>query len=95
MDGPRRVKMPVDSSGSVVISINFSHDCTHVLYAQLVQTGSALLLLQVYNMLGFTLYSKDTGDGRAVRHKLYRYAMEVWSVPMLFSPFSFLINWPA
>ena len=56
MGGPHRVKMPVDSSGSVVISINVSHDCTHVLYAQLIQTGSALLLLQVYNMLGFTLY---------------------------------------
>ena len=59
----------------------FTHDCTIVLYAQLIQTGSALLLLPCSPVLGFTLV-KGTGDGIASTHQLYSSAMEVWYAPM-------------
>ena len=47
---------------------SFTHDCTLVLFKQLIQTGS---------VLGFPLY-KDTGNGRAATHQLYSFAIEVW-----------------
>ena len=64
------------------ISVHFTHDCTLVLNAQLIQTGSVLLLLPLFTVLGFTLY-KDTGERRAVTHQLYSSAIEVWYAPML------------
>ena len=52
-----------------------------MLYKQLIQTGSVLLLLPFSTVLGFTLY-EDTGDGRAAKHQLYSSAKEVWYTPM-------------
>ena len=54
------------------MSIHFTHDCTLVLYSQLIQTGSVLLLLQFSTVLGFTL-NEDLGYGRAATHKLYSF----------------------
>ena len=47
-----------------IVSIQFTHDCTLVLYKQLMQTGSVLLLLPLSFVLGFPLY-EDTANGRA------------------------------
>ena len=58
-------------------SIDFTHDCLLVLYMQLMQTGSVLLLLQLPSVLNFPLY-EDTADGRAVTHQLYSFAIDVW-----------------
>ena len=49
-----------------IVSIHFTHDCTFVLYKQLIKTGSELLLLPLSSVLGFPLY-KDTGNGRAAQ----------------------------
>ena len=59
-----------------IVSINFTHDCTLVLYKQLIQTGSVLLLLPLSSVLGFPLY-EDTANGRAATHQLYSLAIEV------------------
>ena len=48
-----------------------------MLYKQLFQTGSVLLLLPLSSVLGFPLY-KDTVIGRAATHQLYSFAIEVW-----------------
>ena len=64
-----------------MVSNHFTHDCTLVLYKQLIHTGSVLLLLPFSSVLGFPLY-EDTGDGRAVTHQLYSFAIEVWYAPM-------------
>ena len=50
---------------------SFTYHCTLVLYKQLIQTGSVLLLLQFSSVLGFSLY-EDTANGRAATHQLYR-----------------------
>ena len=47
-----------------------------MLYKQLIQTGSVLLLLLLSSVLGFPLY-KDTANGRAATHQLYSFA-GVW-----------------
>ena len=60
-----------------IVSIHFTHGCTHVLYKQLIQTGSVLLLLLLSSVLGFPLY-KDTANERAATHQLYSFAIEVW-----------------
>ena len=60
-----------------IVSINFTHDYTLVLYKQLMQTGSVLLLLPLSSVLGFPLY-EDTANGRAATHQLYSFAIEVW-----------------
>ena len=49
----------------------------HVLYKQLIQNGSVLLLLPFSFVLGFPLY-KDTDDARATTHQLNTFAIEVW-----------------
>ena len=67
------------------ITIHFTHDCTIVVYAQLIQTGFVLLLLQLSTVLCFTLY-KDTGDGRAVTHQLYSSTLKVLYTPMILVP---------
>ena len=46
-----------------------------MLYKQLIQTGSVLLLLPLSSVLGFPLY-KDTANGRAATHQLYSFAIE-------------------
>ena len=43
------------------MSIYFIHDCTLVLYAQMIKTGSVLLQVLFSTVLDFTLYN-DTGD---------------------------------
>ena len=58
-------------------SIHFTHDCIIVLSAQLIQTGSVLVLLPFSTVLGFTLY-ENTGNGRAATHQLYSSAIEIW-----------------
>ena len=45
------------------------HLYTIVLYEQLIQTGSVLLLLPFSTVVDFTLY-KDIGDGKATTHQL-------------------------
>ena len=69
------------------VSIHFTHDydCTLVLYHQLIQTGSVLLLLPLSSMLGFPIY-EDTADGRAATHQLYSFAIEVWFGANAFTP---------
>ena len=47
-----------------------------MLYKQLIQTVSVLLLLQHSSMLGFPLY-EDTANGRAATHQLYSFAVEI------------------
>ena len=47
-----------------------------MLYKQLIQTGSVLMLLPFSSVLGFTLY-KDTAYGRDASHQLYSFAIEV------------------
>ena len=59
-----------------IVSIHFTHDCTLVLSAKLIQTGSVLLLLPLSSVLGFSLY-EDTAKGRAAIHNLYSLATEV------------------
>ena len=59
------------------MSIHFTHDCKLVLYSQLIQTGSMLLLHPFSTVLGFTLY-KDKCYGIAAKHKLYIFAKMVW-----------------
>ena len=63
---------------------SFTHDCTLVLFKQLIQTGSVLLLLPFSSVLGFTLY-EDRGDGRAATHQLYSSAKEAWYALMLYT----------
>ena len=46
-----------------------------MLYKQLIQTGSVLLLLPLSSVLGFPLY-EDTANGRAATHQLYSFAIE-------------------
>ena len=55
----------------------FFYYCTLVLYMQLIQTGSMLLLLPFYTVLGFTLY-EDTGNRRAATHQPLSFDIEVW-----------------
>ena len=52
-----------------------------VLYKQLIQTGSVLLLLLLSSVLGFPLY-EDTANGRAATHQLNSFVKEVWYAPM-------------
>ena len=61
--------------------IHFTHDCTLVLFVQLIKTGSVLTLLPLSTVLGFTLY-EDTGNGKATKHQLYSSAIKVWYAPM-------------
>ena len=75
-------KVPVEwKLGAAQVTSHFTHDCTLVLYAQLIQTGSLLLLFPFSIVLGFTLY-EDTGNGRAAKHQLYSSAKEAWYTPM-------------
>ena len=55
---------------------NFIHDCTLVLHARLIHTGSVMLLLPFSYMPGFTLY-EDIGNGRAIIQQIYRSDKEV------------------
>ena len=64
-----------------IVSIHFTHDCTLVLYKQLIKTGSVLLLLPLFSVLGFPFY-EDTGHGRAAKHQLYIIAIEALYAPM-------------
>ena len=48
-----------------------------MLYKQLIQTDSVLLLLPLSSVLGFFLF-EDTYNGRATKHQLYSFAIEVW-----------------
>ena len=59
-----------------IVSSHFTHDCTLVLYKQLIQTGSVLGVLLLSSVLGFPLY-EDTADGRAAIHQLYSFAIDV------------------
>ena len=61
--------------------MNFTRDCSLVLYKQLIQTGSPLLLIPVSSVLGFPLY-EDTANGRAATHQLYSFAIEFGLAPM-------------
>ena len=45
------------------------------------QTGSVLLFLPFFTVLGFKLYN-DTGDGRAATHQLFSSTKEFWYTPM-------------
>ena len=65
-----------------IVSIELAHDCTLVLYKQLIQTGSVLQLLPKFSVLGFPLY-EDTANGRAATHQLYSFAIEVGFAPMV------------
>ena len=65
-----------------IVSIELAHDCTLVLYKQLIQTGLVLKLLPKFSELGFPLY-EDTANGRATTHQLYRFAIEIGFAPML------------
>ena len=70
-------KVPVElKMGAENVSIHFTHDCKVVLYKQLIQTCSVLLLLPLSFMLGFPLY-EETGNGRAATHQPYSFAIEV------------------
>ena len=64
-----------------------------VLYKQLIQTGSLLLLLPLSAVLGFPLY-EDTANRRAARHQLYSLAIEVWYAPMKTVPDIQGLAWP-
>ena len=64
-----------------MVSIHFTHDCTLVLYKQLIKTGSVLLLLPLSSVLGFPFY-KDTCHGRAAKHQLYIIAIEALHAPI-------------
>ena len=64
--------------------MHFTHDCTLVLYTQLIQTGSVLMLLPFSTELGFTLH-RDTANGRAATHQLYSFAIEFGLAPMLYT----------
>ena len=44
---------------------------------QLIQTGSVLLLLPLSSVLRLPLY-EDTANGRAAKHQLYSFAIDVW-----------------
>ena len=48
-----------------------------MLYKQLTQSGSVLLLLLLFSALGFPLY-EDTADGRAATQQLYSFTIEFW-----------------
>ena len=50
-----------------IVSIELAHDCTLVLYKQLIQTGSVLQLLQKFSVLGFPLYEDTADDTIAVQ----------------------------
>ena len=65
--------------------MHFTHDCTLVLYTQLIQTGSVLMLLPFSTELGFTLH-RDTANGRAATHQLYSFAIEIGFAPMVALP---------
>ena len=43
-----------------IVSIEVAHDCTLLLYKQLMQTGDVLLLLPLSSVLGFPLYQDTT-----------------------------------
>ena len=47
-----------------------THDCTLVLYKQLIQTGFVLQLHLLSSVLGFPLH-QDTADKKAATHQLY------------------------
>ena len=51
----------------LIVSIHFTNGCTLVLYKQLIQTGSVLMLLPLFSLLNFPLY-KDTANVRADTH---------------------------
>ena len=63
------------------ISIHFTHDCTFLMYTQLVENGSGLMLLPFSTLLGIPLFW-DTGQGRAATHQLYSSAIQVWYAPL-------------
>ena len=52
-----------------------------MIYSQLIQTGSVLLLLPLSSVPGFPLY-EDTDNGRAATHQLFSFVIEVWFAPM-------------
>ena len=66
-------KVPVERKMGAANFHSFTHDCTLVLYKQLIQTGSVLLLLLLSSVLGFPPY-QDTADKKATTHQLYSQA---------------------
>ena len=62
------------------MSIHSTLAFTLVLYFQLIQTGSVLLVLRLSSVLGFPLY-KDTANGRDATHQLYSFAIEFGLAP--------------
>ena len=68
-----------------IVSIELAHDCTLVLYKQLIKTGFVLQLLPKFSVLGFPLY-EYTANGRAATHQLYSFAIEVGFAPMTEAP---------
>ena len=76
-----------------IVSIAFTHDCTIVLYKQLMQTGYVLLLLPLTSVLGFPLY-EDTSNGRATKHQLYSLAIEFGLAPMVWPDNKFQAKHP-
>ena len=78
--GPHRVEIPEEwtlGAAKSFFFIDFPHGCTLVLYMQLIQTGSMLLLLPFHTVLGITLY-EDTGNRRAATHQPLSSNIEVW-----------------
>ena len=53
---PNLVDLVTRKMGAAKGSIHFTHDCTLLLYEQLIQTGSVLLLLLHSFVLDFPLY---------------------------------------
>ena len=79
-------KVPVERKMGAVNSFNSSTlDSTLVLYFQLIQTDSVLLLLPLSSLLGFPLY-EDTANRRAATQQLYSFDIEIWFAPMLLLP---------
>ena len=58
-----------------------------MLYKQLIQTGSVLLLLLLSSVPGFPLY-EDTANGRAATQQLYSFAIEFGLAPMIMTGLS-------
>ena len=74
-----------------IVSIEVAHDCTLVLYKQLIKTGSVLHLLPKFSALGFPLY-EDTANVRAATHQLYSFSIGVGFAPMSLLACSFFLQ---
>jgi hypothetical protein len=87
---PNLVDLVQWKMGAAKRSIYFTYDCTHLLYEQLIHTGSVLLLLLHSSVLGSPLY-KDTANGsrQAQNSFIYTFPREFnfhqWSLPLLAS----------